>query len=152
MCRYAHRIRVNLPLLYEQEGICFRLYFPLSYAPGCCFVIKKKKGDAGLEACSLWEPFGTGRPIFCLQENVLFFGCLFWLMSAPAKHLHLSFYPSFYHPHTLFRPFQILIYSLLHRILCRQPMSRDQTGVGMLSQLVFDSEDAPWFCRRSTFC
>lgn len=38
---------------------------------------------------------------FCLLQNVLFFDCLFWLMSASAKRLHLFFHLSFYHPNTL---------------------------------------------------
>lgn len=47
-------------------------------------------GDAGLEACSL-RAFWNKPAHFCPQENVLFSECLFWPMSAPAKHLHLSF-------------------------------------------------------------
>lgn len=41
LCVGLHtKIRVNVLLLYEQDRICLRLHFPLSYAPGCCFVIK----------------------------------------------------------------------------------------------------------------
>lgn len=45
------------------------------------------------------SPLEQAGPFLSTRECPVL--CLFWLMSAPAKHLHLSFYPSFYHPHTL---------------------------------------------------
>lgn len=76
---------------------------------------------------------------FCPLQNVLFFDCLFWLMSASAKRLHLFFHPSFYHPNTL---------SSLPGPSSAVFFTQDsfqaahlQTQAGMLSQLVFDSEE-----------
>lgn len=63
-------------------------------------------------------------------------------MSAPAKRLHLSFILPFI-IHTLFQTFQILVSSCLHRVLCSLLVCGEQIGVGMLSHLVFDSDDTP---------
>lgn len=99
VCRFAHKNKSECPVIIWTRQNLFKAAFPLKLCTRMLFC-NKKMGDAGSEACflrALWN-----RPaLFCPQENVLFSGCLFWLMSAPAKHLHLSFYPSFYHPHTL---------------------------------------------------
>lgn len=134
-------------LLYKQEIISWRLYFPLSYASGCCFVIKM--GDAGLEACSHWEPCGTGRPISVCERMSCSLGvCFGSCQPLPSVFIFLlSFLLSSAHP---FRPSKFC--SLSYGILCRRRICREQTGVGMLSPLVFDTEDTPEFCRRSAFC
>lgn len=96
-------------LLYKQELISWRLCFPLSYAPGCCFVIKM--GDAGSEACSHWEPCGTGRPISVCERMSCSLGVCFGLCQPlPSVFIFLlSFLLSSAHP---FRPSKF--YSLLY--------------------------------------
>lgn len=88
------RTRVNLFSAVFPLKLCSRMLF-------CTQKRKKKWVTQGWKHALSRRALWNSPAHFCPQENVLFFGCLFWLMSAPAKHLHLSFYLSFYYPHTL---------------------------------------------------
>lgn len=81
----------------ESLRILKRLRSPLSYAPGCCFIIKT--GDAGSEACSQ-SPLEQAGPFLSARECPVLW--VFVLADAsPCQASSSFFYPSFYRPHSL---------------------------------------------------
>lgn len=149
VCRFAHKNKSECPVIIWTRQNLFKAAFPLKLCTRMLFCNKKWVTQGRRHA--FWEPFGTGRP-FSVHKRM---SCSLAVCFGSCQPLPSIFIFLFILPfiiHTPFQTFQILLCSLLHRILCRQLICREQTRVGMLSQLVFDSEDAPEFCRRSTFC
>lgn len=111
--------------------------FPLSYGPGCCFVMKNGwRRAGGMLSQSLLEQAG---PFLSTRECPVLW--VFVLARVTPCQASSSLFP-FYRPHTPFRPSKFstscaLLYFLLHRSLCRWLVCGEQTGSGMLSQHAF---------------
>lgn len=110
----ARGIIINLLLWHKQEWICFQLYFPLSYAAGCCFAHKKKKKNGWRRVgsmLSLGEPSGTVQPISVHKRMSCSLGvCFGSCQPLPSIFIFLFICPFIIH--TPFQTFQTLSHSL----------------------------------------